>query len=635
MDNENNINDYNKAQPDSPEVSNTEEVINLTEETTEKAEEILNLSEVDTVNDTDTFEITASEEEKSEENNSPNDNDKKTEQVKKKRFYILGNIVLWLVTVSIFLSVFLITGYYVTTASKSEFHADCTDTIMWANASVESGHLYDQDFKYACFLPIGTSTIMTPLIHFFGLSIKTHIIGMTIFFILFTLFIVLMMREVSGSLHSALIGTSLFLSLTLITPKMREIFWGHTIYYSLGLFFLAIGTFMYFRILSLDSKAKSLRKNGESSKSKTIRKFIVLVLMCAFMLLTGMDGVTGLTLFTIPITGAIFAEQFLNTKQKFLGTRSLIILSRVIIFLVMAVVGVIINNECIGKLVAGYQDANTEFSSMDTWTEHLHSLPLSWMKLLGVTNLPDVMFTDEEGIYNLIYIMSSIIIAVIPVIATCCYKKFGNGLKGRMLRIWIWIHWAVSAVNLTGFIFGLLSAADWRIIPMLGSAIIVSILFILWAVSESPDMSRISILLMIPVIAAGILSCVNITEIKKDDYKNNTQYQLAEFLESEGVTKGYSTFWNANSITVITGEKVKVRDIYVDENGARRRTYQSAARWYNDDPLQQEYFLLVDENELNKLSDSSFFLDHEPVRQAETVVNEITYTIFVFDHNFV
>ena len=94
MDNENNINDYNKAQPDSPEVSNTEEVINLTEETTEKAEEILNLSEVDTVNDTDTFEITASEEEKSEENNSPNDNDKKTEQVKKKRFYILGNIVL-------------------------------------------------------------------------------------------------------------------------------------------------------------------------------------------------------------------------------------------------------------------------------------------------------------------------------------------------------------------------------------------------------------------------------------------------------------------------------------------------------------------------------------------------------------
>jgi hypothetical protein len=170
---------------------------------------------------------------------------------------------------------------------------------------------------------------------------------------------------------------------------------------------------------------------------------------------------------------------------------------------------------------------------------------------------------------------------------------------------------------------------------MLGTAIIVSILFVCWAVSEAADMSRISVLLMIPVIAAGILSCSNVTEIKKDDYKNNLQYQLADFLESEGVTKGYSTFWNANSITVITGERIKVRDIYVDENGARRRPYQSSKRWYNDDPLQKEYFLLLGSDELNKLSASTFFLDHEPVRQAETVANGITYTLFVFDHNFV
>ena len=204
-----------------------------------------------------------------------------------------------------------------------------------------------------------------------------------------------------------------------------------------------------------------------------------------------------------------------------------------------------------------------------------------------------------------------------------------------MLKLWVWIHWAVSAVVLTGFIFGILAAAEWRIIPMLGTAIIVCILFLFWTFSEASDMSRISVLLMIPVIAAGILSCTNVIEIKKDDYKNNTQYQLADFLESENVTKGYSTFWNANSITVITDAKIKVRDIYVDENGARRRTYQSSKRWYNNDPLQKEYFLLIDSDELNQLSNSSFFLDHEPVRQAETEVNGTTYTLFVFDHNFV
>ena len=109
------------------------------------------------------------------------------------------------------------------------------------------------------------------------------------------------------------------------------------------------------------------------------------------------------------------------------------------------------------------------------------------MKLLGVDNLPDVMFTDEKGIYNLIYIISSIIIAVIPVIATFCYKKFGNDHRGRMLKLWVWIHWAVSAVVLTGFIFGILAAAEWRIIPMLGTAIIVCILFLFWTFSEASD----------------------------------------------------------------------------------------------------------------------------------------------------
>ena len=632
MDNENNINEYSKAPP---EAANAEEVISLTEETAETAEEIVDLTEVAAENENGAAESAAPEEEKSTESISADKKVEKSGKSKKKRFDILSRIVIWLVTEALFLSVFIITGYYVTTASKAEFHADCTDTIMWANATVESGHLYDQDFKYACFLPFGTSTIMTPLIHFFGLSIKTHIIGMTCFFVLLTLFLVLMMREVTGSLPAALTGTSLFLALTLSTEKMREIFWGHTIYYSLGIFFLAVGTFMYFRIMALDSNVKSLKKKGESTKSKKIWKFIVFSLLCAFMLLTGMDGVTGLTLFTIPLTGAIFAEQFLNSRQKLFGTKSLTVLFRVVMFLVMAVVGVIINNQCVGKLVAGYQDANTEFSDMNTWIDHLHSLPLGWMKLLGVDNLPDVMFTDEKGIYNLIYIMSSIVLAVVPIIATCCYKKYGNDRRGRMLRIWIWIHWAVSAVVLTGFIFGILAAAEWRIIPMLGTAIIVSILFVCRAVSEVSDMSRISVLLMIPVIAAGILSCANVTEIKKDSYKNNLQYRLADFLESEGVTKGYSTFWNANSITVITGEKIKVRDIYVDENGARRRAYQSSKKWYNDDPLQKEYFLLLGSDELNKLSSSTFFLDHEPVRQAETVVNEITYTLFVFDHNIV
>ena len=573
--------------------------------------------------------------EKSAETTAAAETTADTQSGSKYRFDILKKLIIWVASVAVFLAVSGITVYYVTTASKGEFHADCTDTIMWANASAESDHVYDQSFTYACFLPFGTNLIMLPMLHFFGLSMTSHIIGMTCFFILFTLFMVLMIREVTGSLPTAFIGTSIFLSMTLSTQKMREIFWGHTIYYSLGILFLLIGTFLYFRILSVESDIRIQRKNGKNTKFKSLHKVLILVCLSLFMLLTGLDGITGITLFTIPLAGAVFAEHFVNSKQRIASRKSALIVTRVLVLVIMSVIGVIINNKLAGKLVASYQDANSSFSDMNSWMDHLLSLPIDWMKLLGVKDLPDVMFTDEKGIPNLIAILASLIIAVLPIIATCCYKKYGKDRRGRMMRIWIWIHWAVTAVNLMGYIFGVLSIAEWRIVPMIGTALILSILFVCYSVPKKLDVSRTAILLMIPVIAAGAISCNDVIKMKKDSYKQNTQYMLADFLKEEGMTKGYATFWNANSITVITGETIKVRDVYADSNGVYMRNYQSSKRWYATDPLQREYFLLLTGSEFDEFSCSSVYNADPPLRTAERVINGVDYILMVYDHNIV
>ena len=640
-------NELNKTNTANDAAETTPEVTDLTEVCTESAEEALDLTEVasDTAVAAEAAAETATEnapEAESDTNNSTTEStDGKAEaaaaekNTDKYRFDILSKLIIWVVTAFLFLGAVFTTGYYVTTTSKGEFHADCTDTIIWANASAESGHIYDKDFSYACFLPFGTNTIMRPLLHFYGLSMKTHIIGMTCFFILLTLFMVLLMREVTGNLPVSFAGTALFLALMLSTPKMREIFWGHTIYYTLGILFLVIGSYLYSRVLANNVKARSLRKNGKSSKTRTLREFAVFGILCIFMMLTGMDGITGITLFTIPLVCAIIAEQFVNNKQKLIGTKTGIVVSRATILFIMAFIGVKINDKCLGDLTAGYQDANSTFSDMNTWTDHIHTLPLAWMSLLGVENMPNTMFTKDGGIPNIIFIMSSIIIAVMPIIATCCYKKYTNDRKGRMMRIWIWIHWAVTAVNLMGYVFGVLSAANWRIIPMIGTAMIVSILFICWAISEQSSIARIGALMMLPIFMAAFINCKEVRKMPKDNYKQNTEFILSDFLKEEGVSKGYATFWHANSITVISGETIKVRDVDIDENGVRRRLYQSSKNWYLDDPLQNEYFLLLSSYEYDIISKSSFFKDDQPVRTAETVANGVSYTLLVYDHNIV
>ena len=623
-----------------------QEILDFTEAPAEEIQEILDFTEAPEGELIEADEATAEPAEEtavnsdgenhfSEEISSSEDSTEEASEAPKDKYRldILKKLILLVLSAVVFIGVSVSVVYYITTGSKGEFHADCTDTIMWAEASVESGHLYDKDFSYACFLPISTNTIMIPLIKIFGFGMKAHTYGMLGFFILLALFMVLMLREITDSLPAGLTGTALFLSVTLSSQKMREIFWGHTIYYSLGILFLVIGAFLYARLLRSNSK-KQL-PDDKRSVGTVIHKVFVFICICGFMLLTGMDGITGFTLFVIPFAGAVFAEQFINHNNKLLSGRTFMSAFCAVMFMIMAVTGNLINTKLLGGLRASYQDANSEFSAMDSWLEHFQKLPFAWIKLLGVKDLPDVMFTEKKGIPNLIYILAAVMTAVLPIIATCCYKKYGNDLKGRLMRTWVWMHWAVTAVVLMGYICGILAMADWRTVPMIGTSLILSISFILWAVSEKESISRFAVVLAVPIIAAGLLNCKETLKVKKDCYKTNAQYQLLDFLREQEVTKGYATFWNANSITLLSDDDIRVSDVIVNTTGVTHRRYQSSDKWYITDSTQKEYFLLLSSYEFDEFSVSDSYIQHPPFRIAETCINGITYKLLVYDHNIV
>jgi hypothetical protein len=75
--------------------------------------------------------------------------------------------------------------YFIIFVSKGYYHADCTDTILWAEAVLDGGALMNEDFYYACLLPFGGHLLMVPFVAMFGVSMKAQIIGMSIFAVLF------------------------------------------------------------------------------------------------------------------------------------------------------------------------------------------------------------------------------------------------------------------------------------------------------------------------------------------------------------------------------------------------------------------------------------------------------------------
>lgn len=526
--------------------------------------------------------------------------------------------------------------FYITAGFRSEFHSDCTDTIMWANASHESGHVYDENFSYACFLPFGINLIMQPLISIFGLSLKAHVIGMLGYFLLLTVFFCLMLKEMHWDLRSICFAVSIMLAITVSSAKLREIFWQHTIYYSLGLLFIVIGLYLYFRLQNLSKNRLKLDPKEKRSQRLFLHFLITFVCLAVFIMFTATDGISALSIFAIPFIAAIFAEAVADTSNNIFCMKNLKTLAAVAVFGVMIILGIKLNERWIGDMTAGYQDAYSVYSGMNTWIEHIQSLPLAWMRLFGVEDMTNKPLFEKESIINLIRIAASVILAVMPVIATCYYSKIKNTKDAQPIRIWIWIHWASSAIVLVGYICGLLSSADWRLTPIIGTSLMLSIIFVRYTAVHKISSGRLVALLSIPVIIVSLINIYGLIDISRKDYKKeNYLFGLTKLIEESGLSYGYATFWNANSITLISDSKVKVRDVNINEYGVSKRLYQSSSDWYKDQPGQDKYFLLLSSYEYNVVSEADPSLIENAAQDLSAFVNGTEYRILVFDYNFI
>ena len=536
--------------------------------------------------------------------------------------------------------------YYITVAAKGEFHADCCDTLFWANASHLSGKILSGSFHYACLLPFGGNLIMQPLIAMFGLSMKAHVIGMVIFFALFVLFLGLMLRESGFSLPQIFFSEAFILGLTLGSAKLREILWGHIIYYSLGLIFLLMGTFLLMHASGLYDK-RSGHPGGKSGKALIIRTAVTGALLFALMLLSSTDGISAMSIFTLPFLAAIFLVHLTDGENRIFSKRTGIVLGVLIILGVAVLGGMALGRRWAGDITAGYETAYSEYSSIYEWHEHLMSIPNSWITLFGVknmANLPLASFEDKEllieSVKNLMRLVTAILLAVFPVIAGVFYTKYPKDASGKALRMWVWIHWAVSAIIIVGCVCGSLSGANWRLTPMAGTAVILTAMFLRWYLTRRNEngarivSTRIPALLAIPVVIAALFNYVEVAKMPKDSYSTNNNYAIEEYLEAKGLNYGFATFWNAGPVTVISDDTIRVRNVNVNEDGTvTPYKYQSEDEWFRPQPDQDTYFLLLDASEYDSLIAAGSSLISEYKTAEAFPLPDGTYMyLFTYDH---
>ncbi len=528
---------------------------------------------------------------------------------------MLYNILKYVILFSGFIT-FGILIWYIVCISKGFYHSDCTDTILWAETMLEGKTIMNPDFGYACLLPFGGNLLMLPFVGIWGVSMKAQIAGMVLFAILFTLSMVYMCRTIGLNYKWCSLTVSSVLLVLMSSPKLREIFWEHIIYYSLGIMFLMLGIGFVFAILN--------------SEKISIRHMILLFIWTT---LCSMNGSQALAIYCLPVLGAIVIERFLDTDKPLFSKANLkegLILG---IMLVAVLIGLLLAKIVNKDIVAGYQEGYSGFDSMSDWTDNLLSIIPNAFRLFNITTTEyDPIICDYnqytlysiEGIFVLVKILFILVVLIVPVIMLIMYRKF----EEKSYRLMILAHTVLSLIIIVCWIFGTLNTACWRLSPIFATGTILCIMFIRWIHQKKLAVRFVTVPSLL-IVLAMLLITSDVLALSEDNQSvaNEQLSEVSQFLKEKDLEYGYGTFWNASIITLMTDSDVKVRVITSTTSGdLYPRLYQSNVNWYKDNSY-DEYFIILDNGEYSQYTTSSNYV--QPIEYY----NVENRHILVYDFN--
>ncbi len=544
--------------------------------------------------------------------------------------------IFFFTSLALFLSALGTVIYYIVSLSSGFFHSDCTDSLYWANASIESGQIIADNFRYAAILPFSANLYMIPLIRIFGMTMKTQIISMAFFALLYTASLLWLFRSLRFSWSFGFSGTAFMLMLLSSSIKMREIMWEHVIYYSLALLFFNCILSLALRIFD------AWQSLGEQSTAKAkIRLGIYASLFCFLTLCLSTNGLPVIVMSTLPVFVGIVLHTLLRSKEKLLSKSNIGRLFCAVAGAVFSVLGLLVLKLISKGVTADYTNLYSQFSPIENWHTNLFKFPMHFINLIGFNN-ERVDFASLDGISNLLIIATFAVLLLTPFVALLFYKKIKNDRTKVLL-----LSYAVL-FGATMFIFscGNTSNVAWRLVPLVGASGIATLCVLReLLMCRSPKQSKCTegsehsyiplriasaIILLIFLFSLNCFS--NIVKIPRDYGKDRTLVKLTEALEENGLTYGYATFWNSQAITLLSDGDVKCREILANaKDGAKTDYYQSSFDWYEPQDGVNEYFVLLSEKEYLKVCNHGTWEEWMNTQHKETIHPIDGYIIFVFD----
>ena len=499
-----------------------------------------------------------------------------------------------------------------------EFDADVAESVIWAQAAVESGKLVNPDFYYTHLLPFGGQIIFIPIVRHFGVTLYALRLGMSICSALFGLVLAGFFYALGWEFPGALTSAGLMLLFLSGTKRLRDIFWSHVVHYNLSLFYL-LTAFIFLSLL--------LRKDRK-------KHLIGLIGLEVSLILGTTNDIAVVLFFPITLFCAAALEQFLDG-----GIRGFFRKEKITFLAEIAggiIAGFVLRYILTAHASTAYAEIFSNLSPAESWTSNLSMFLRHWVSMFTVLPEQQVPIFSSVGIKLMIRIVLALLVIAVSVRSFFVYRT----VSSRPERMFLCAHWVICAEILFFFVFGVISNMNWRIIPMFFTSLVTALIILKADFSSFSDRGPAAQLLdlgtaLFTAVYAAIC-CVTVFHQSISTASWFGQKTILKTLADHSLTYGYNLdYWFGNSITVLTDDRIKVREVILRNGKLSPSYHQSNIHWYEDQPGIDRYFLVCQEDEYwahPEFAEGAIEI-YRADQERTFVDGEVGFFIFVYDHN--
>lgn len=523
--------------------------------------------------------------------------------------------ILNLISLSFLIINLLLLIWFIFIGYENEFHSDSAAKVLLAREIYDTRNFFPKDWNYAngdLFIIFGQLFII-PLLAFMPAGFLTHAISGSIFSVLILIGVWLITTITEMALYKRIAIVAIFAGG--LSGVMTENLYGQISYGVILLFCLFI---IYFCI-------KYINTNGKKRIGFGLGIFLLIFFSC------WSNPTRALIYYIIPLVGTSILMFFSNEKKnKHSYIKLIIILS------IGSVVGIIFNQIPINNVSNVIGASDGKWLDIESIFDKLFFMAKGLYSQLGGLPVSGENLFEPRALYSgLRFFIATLVIVLIPI---SLYKATtSNNINLQILGFYSFILLVISI-----FIYLSTSIPDVSD-PIQSSRYLVpgvAICFLLLLLTEidfnnrSPLLESSILIIYIIFLTCGystyIKTGLTYKELGQEGQLDEERKNLINLLETNNLFYGYSTYWNAGAVSVISNETIKVRPIQIERGIPIPFRHLSSNSWYRSEFWKDQTFLLLKKEEAKNLN-WDVLKSYKVI--PKNIINYKEYIIFVFEGN--